>query len=428
MGAWGLRQGVALGVHDDLYARALVVDDGSTTIGIVALDFAGITKGILDAVRSRVEQLTGIPAKRLLVNSTHNHTTPAFLGEVPPALASYAGYVTDVIAGAVAEAAHRLEPARAGHGSGDLSGATVNRQYRERSIDTTVGVLRVDSRSDEPIARVVNWPCHNLCVGGQYRLWSADFTGVACRMLDRRFGGAVAIFLQGAGGDIHPFDWWFGNAKSKHLHTFADAEALGAKLAREAARRFDKVPTSATVKIGAVGSVVSMPRHRVGWTVDEAERLHRALVKRLGTYRGDTWPEGTTTAIAGERHPELYGNGSNEVRLARNQDGPPIPAEIQAFRIGDLTIMCNPGELFNELGSAIKEGVGGDAWVASYCNDYVGYVSTREPYDDIVSVPLDEIVDMKRYRRYYGTTTSPFDAGAGEKLVAAEVRLAKRLS
>jgi hypothetical protein len=200
------------------------------------------------------------------------------------------------------------------------------------------------------------------------------------------------------------------------------------KLAREAGRQFERVTTSARITLDAVASTVSMPRHRVAWTVEAAERLHRALVKRLGTYRGETWPDGTTTAIAGERHPELYGNGSNEVRLARNQGSPPIPAEIQAFRIGDLKIMCNPGELFNELGWAIKRGVGGDAWVASYCNDYVGYISTRKPYDDIASVPVDEIVDMKRYRRYYGTTTSPFDAGAGEKLVSAEVRLAKRLS
>lgn len=427
MGAWGLRQGVAQGVHDDLYARALVLDDGTTTIGIVALDVAGITKEVLAGIRRQTERLCGITADRLLVSSTHNHTTPAILNEVSPALAGYVLHLADVVAGVVAEAAHRMEPAKAGHGAGDLPGASINRQYRERPVDTSLGVLRVDTRSGRPIARVLTWACHNLCIGGSDRLWSADFTGVACRLLDQQSPGSVGIFLQGAGGDVHPFDWFFGNARSKHLHTYEDAESLGTMLAAEAMQQAERVAPSSSIKLASVADTVHMARHRVSWTVEQAERLNKGLVKKLGVYRGDTWPKGTTTAIAGERHPEIYGNGANELKLARNQDKPPIPAEIQAFRIGDLRIACNPGELFNELGSMIKDGAGGDIWVASYCNDYTGYISTRMSYRKIAQVPLNEIVDMKKYRRYYGTTTSPFAEGAGEDLVAAEIALVKRL-
>lgn len=427
MGAWGLRQGVAQAVHDDLYARALVLHDGTTTIGIVALDIVGISKEILAGIRRQTEQLCGITADRLLVSSTHNHTTPAIFTEIPPALAAYAVHLADVVAGVVAEAAHRMEPARAGHGAGDLSGVSINRQFRERPVDTAVGVLRVDSRSGRPIARVFTWACHNLCIGGSERLWSADFTGVACRLLDKQNPGSVSLFLQGAGGDIHPFDWWFGNTRSKHLHTFEDAESLGTMLAAETTKRTESIGTSSTIRLAAVADTVQMARHRVTWTVDQAERLNKSLVKQLGVYHGDTWPKGTTTTIAGERHPEIYGNGANELKLAMNQDKPPIPAEIQAFRIGDLRIACNPGELFNELGSMIKDSAGGDIWAASYCNDYTGYVSTRMPYRKIADVPLEEIVDMKKYRCYYGTTTSPFAEGAGEDLAAAEIALVRRL-
>ena len=92
----------------------------------------------------------------------------------------------------------------------------------------------------------------------------------------------------------------------------------------------------------------------------------------------------------------------------------------EAARIGDLLISAHPGELFNQLGLAIKEGHSGPRpWVASYCGEYIGYVSTRAPYREIENVPLGEIVDMSRFRRLYGTTTSPFSPDAGELLVDA---------
>ena len=167
---------------------------------------------------------------------------------------------------------------------------------------------------------------------------------------------------------------------------------------------------------------------RCSWTVAEADALHRRLVADLGPYRGDTWPKGTTTAIAALRFPQLYGSGANELRLAQDQVKPPVPAELQALRIGDLLISGSPGELYNELGQSLKQQVGpAHTWVASFCNDYVGYISTRKPHDEIAAVPVDEIVDQQRYRRYYGTTTSPFAPDAGERLVDAAARLVEGL-
>jgi hypothetical protein len=140
----------------------------------------------------------------------------------------------------------------------------------------------------------------------------------------------------------------------------------------------------------------------------------------MGRYVGEVWPAGTTTADAAIRHPEMYGNGRNELSLAERQGQPPAQVEVQALRIGDLLISAHPGEMFNELGLAIKEGHSGDRpWVASYCNEYIGYVSTRAPYSQIAGVPVSELVDMKRFRNFYGTTTSPFAPDAGEILVAA---------
>jgi hypothetical protein len=427
MGQWGLRQGRSRGVHRHLYARALALGDGATRLAIVTLDVVGISHDVLERIRARVLELTGIGRDNLLVSSTHNHTTPDQMRSVPPELVAYAGVLVDAVGGAVYEAICRLEPARLGHGSGRLDGWTVNRQYSANDVDTSVGVLRVDAADGRPVARVVNYACHGVCDGGQYLEWSGDMPGAMSAALEEWYPGSIGIYLQGAAGDIHPYDWWFGNWKSKHMHTHEDTEILGRTLAAEAARVAETTVTKRAARLSGASGAVALPRRQVPWSVEQAEKLHATLVATLGTYSGDTWPKGTTTAIAAMRFPMLYGNGANELRLAQDQGKARVNAELQALRIGDVVISGSPGELFDELGRQLKATAGSNVWVASFCNDYVGYISTRRPHDEIAAVPVDEIVDQDRYRRYYGTTTSPFAPEAGERLVDAAAGLLRKV-
>jgi len=77
-----------------------------------------------------------------------------------------------------------------------------------------------------------------------------------------------------------------------------------------------------------------------------------------------------------------------------------------------------------DLTGIAEETVGGiRIRAASYCNDYIGYISTRKPYEEVAEIPLKEIISQDRYRRFYGTTTSPFAPQAGEDLTAAAVEL-----
>jgi len=427
-GIWGLRQGRSTGVHRDLHARSLVIDNGATRLAIVSLEVTGLTMEIVRAIKDRVCRLTGIPADNILLNSTHNHTSPNVFVGVPEELALYATYLGELVSGCVAKAFHARVPASTGHDYGNLPGWTVNRQYPDRPVDTEVGVLTIETADGAPLAKLVNFACHGVCDGGQYLEWSGDFSGEMSAVMEAAERGVVALHLQGAAGDVHPFDWWFGNHESKHMHTHEDTARLGRALAGEALKVSAGTALRSVVTLDANVSAVTMPRHRVGWTVDAARALHEKLRAQFGTYRGDTWPEGTTTANAAERHPEQYGTGRNELTLATNQDHPAIQIQTRGFRVGDLLISASPGELFNEHGQAIKNGLtGGRPWVASYCDEYVGYISTRKPHEEIADVPLEQIVDMKRFRRYYGTTTSPFAPEAGEALVDGSIAALQKL-
>ena len=76
MGAWVLRRGLSRGVHDDMFARALALDDGATSAAVVSLDVAGISDEMTDMVRDLVCAQIPIPRAHILLNCSHTHTTP----------------------------------------------------------------------------------------------------------------------------------------------------------------------------------------------------------------------------------------------------------------------------------------------------------------------------------------------------------------
>jgi hypothetical protein len=428
MGNWGLRQGVAKGVHRDIHVRTVVFERDGLSIAVVSLEIAGLTNETVQAIKARIFQVAGIPTDNILLNFTHNHTSPDTITSLPPEWITWTTWLADQVAGCVFNAANAAVPARVGSGHGSFDGWTVNRQYPDRPVDTEVGVMRVDDDQGNAIARLVNFACHGVSDGGQYLEWSGDFAGEMSAEIESRTAGAVAIYIQGAAGDIHPFDWWFGNTASEHLHSHEDTGLLGRSLAEAALDVAADISPTTDAVLGVATAPVSLPRHQVNWSLESALENQATLTASLPKYSGETWLPGTTTANAAEHHPELYGSGRNEVNLAMNQSLPAVVMTVRGFRIGETTISAHAGELFNELGTEIKDAFPENRpWVASYCDDYIGYISTRQPHEEIKDIPVTEIVDMKKYRRYYGTTTSPYAPEAGEALVDTAIIVLKSL-
>ncbi|NQW20779.1 MAG: hypothetical protein HQ477_08690, partial [Chloroflexi bacterium] len=76
MGNWGLRQGIAKGIHRDIHARSVVFERSGIAIAIISLEIAGLTAETIQAIKARITQVTGIPTDNILLNFTHNHTSP----------------------------------------------------------------------------------------------------------------------------------------------------------------------------------------------------------------------------------------------------------------------------------------------------------------------------------------------------------------
>src|SRR5271156_5851399 len=75
---YGGRVGPNNGVHDDLAAQALVLDDGISKIAIAGVDLLAIGARIADDIRERVAAKTNISADSILICATHTHSAPAF--------------------------------------------------------------------------------------------------------------------------------------------------------------------------------------------------------------------------------------------------------------------------------------------------------------------------------------------------------------
>ena len=198
------------GILDRLYARAIVVDNGTTSAALITLDAGSIPDELWQTVSRRVEAGLGIPAKNVLLTATHSHSAPA--DPDPGAVLALAQKVFESVQAAKA----KLQPARMAYGTG-VSYINVNRdiidaktrRWRqgpnyEGPSDKTVAVVKFETLTGEPIAVYYNYAMHAVTVGVT-DLVSADAPGAASGYIEDSFDDKiVALWSTGAAGDQSP--------------------------------------------------------------------------------------------------------------------------------------------------------------------------------------------------------------------------------
>lgn len=232
LAGFGGRTEPARRVHDDLEARALVLDDGTTTLCLVVCDLLGMSGEYAHPVRDAVASELGVPREAVLTSCTHTHSGPsAMAGTEALGWPTPDGYLDTLVAGCVAAAKDAdLQDAAVSFVRAPLpDGLSHNR--RGLPYDPWFCAMDVRAPGGDRIGVLANLAVHPVSLGAGWLEVSCDWVRAFRETLESDAGGD-AIMLSGALGDVNPRGWDTYEGPGGDYDRTA---ALGADLARAVA-------------------------------------------------------------------------------------------------------------------------------------------------------------------------------------------------
>ena len=368
----------SVAVHDDLVATALVLFDGDTRVAIVTCDLLTFHLSTVASIRTRVYAETGIPERSVMLCGSHTHSGPiVYADDTWPKRREYLDDLANLIVGAVVRANDSLQRAAWGIGRGKAEIGANRRQHLANGhvvigenaagpIDRDLLVLRVDTigkagQATEPLAVLINYACHAVCLSGNSYVISADWPGVMRRTVESATG-ATAGFLQGACADINPLNG--------PQDTFDSAQRLGRAVAERVLDLYDDIPLQGEANLGVARQIVGLPLlgpvgrdgECVPPFVDLASQITSVSPSKVVAFLDRRFP---WAASIKERDGVWYAS-----------------AELQALALDDVVLVSLAAEPFVEIGLQIKaRSVAAITFVAAYANGCVGYVPMPLAYD-----------------------------------------------
>jgi hypothetical protein len=394
----------ATGVHDRLHARALVAEgaDG-TAVALVVADLIQIDARLQGLIAEQVETRIGIPRERLQLAGTHTHSGPRLL---EPSDAERT--IGLAIAGAAAQAWADRRDAVAAVGIGRVEGIGANRRPNGGPVDDRVTVTRFDDLAGRPIATHVNYGCHPTTLGPNNLLYSADYPGVLCRLVDDVVGG-VTIFSTGPQGDVNPGGYSPEGSMVGVVvpwRTFESAERYGRILADcvlDVRRALVPRPSD---RAWGDSRIVELRRKRLPAAAVARSAATTARASERAVREADLTADASYHAVVAAAYAELIADQAADPE----RDGP-VRVRASALALGPLLHVGIGGELFVALGQRIRAALGdGTTCVAALCDGTVGYIPTAATFAE----------------GGYEPNASVLQPGEGERLVEEVVALAGR--
>jgi hypothetical protein len=403
MDGYGARKSGSTGVHDDLLAHALVLDDGRRRAAVVTCDVLFVDAPTVGAVRRAAQERWDIPPERVLVCATHTHQGPKGLtGFRSAADTELLAVLARQIVGAVDVAVRDLAPARLMAGTGHVDSVSLNRRFEDRRVDTALHVLRVEGEDGALRAALLSYACHPTVLSHENLLLSQDWPGYACRAVKALWGDVPVLFANGACGDVNPV---------KIGETFEDARRAGTIVGAEASRLLGELAAHGKRQIvHNTRRGEHTPKPPAGGVLLEA-RLAGAIAPVTLPIKEYPSDEAYAHALAPLRA-QLEAIARDEANLGRRRElapavsalrtesatapwgryarqahGGEYPTEVQYLQIGDgagsAAIITAPGELATEIGFELAAlSPAPETFVIGYANDGVGYLMPDEVHDE----------------------------------------------
>lgn len=386
MAGFDARQGVATKVHDDLHARALLLDDGAAKIALISVEVIGFNGSFADEMRAQVERRTGIPARNVILAATHTHCGPVtfthFFNQGQTLDETYMRQLSAGILESVDKAFASRRKGRIRSGLIRADGIAVNRRTADgKPVDSYAGVLMAEELDGKPIALSVSFSCHPTTLGPNTLEITADFPYYAIKRLREALGQHVdVLFFNGAEGNVsigHKSDLSAVGVIAP-FRTFEKAEELGLRLADATLAGLAGLTLQAGC-LAALSHTVSLPLK----SFEPVSEMRSRRIQALEQIRDLEAREPGTTALLRAKQQGLFARMEEYYAVLREQTPGPEPkaltAELSAVRIGETALLTFPGEFFVEILLEIrKRSPFPVTMFAGLANDYIGYVPTAD--------------------------------------------------
>lgn len=404
------------GIHDSLYAKALVAEDKrGEKVAVLSIDICMLPKDVVDFMREYIASNSNIRAENVMIMATHTHSGPK------PDL-NNPGSKEFLIraAGAVLTANGRLLPTRISAGRSQESRISHNRRLRAKdgtthmcweklepgyiiepwgSIDPDVITLTFEQEGKET-GVLVNFGCHATTLTGNNWLYSADYPGYLAESIKRVNGkDYISMFCNGCCGNVTQVDYRIG-----FPDTFQECQRIGYILGVSAMEAMqNSVPLEGNI-VAASREMVPLDRINIS---DERLEWAKKLMKIVEK-------EGMPP-IQADGMPDAY-YAKSWIEMREKQDIIDS-AEVMVIRIGDLAFVGLPGEIFNEFGIDIKaKSPCRNTIVAGNTNDKRAYFPTKVSF---TQGPEGFTPYITGYETTPGSTL--YEIGSGEKLAESAI-------
>lgn len=401
------------GVHDDLYAKAIVLEKDGAKAGMVALDIVNIPRGIVDAAREIITKDGSLRGANVMVSATHTHTGPEMGGrlkgvdpQTEKLAREYLSSLPGLIAESIAKADADLQPVRVRMALAHENSVSFIRRYYMKdgsvgwnpgkrnpnivrptgAIDPALPIVLFETPSGEPLALYLNFACHLDTVGGLQ--FSADYPyTIAKEMADVLGPKVLTIFTIGTAGNINHIDV----TSSVPQKGPAEAARIGTILAGDVLKAMRRLSEVEPGPLRVSSEMVKLP---------------------LAPYNpADVSKAREVVAAYGKPNsrPFLEQVHAFKVLELEERRGMPIEVEVQAITMGDqLAWVGLPGEIFVEHGMAIKAASPfPQTIIAELANASIGYVPDRKAYP----------------QGAYEVVSARVGPGSGEMMVESATRL-----
>lgn len=356
------------GVHDDVTATALVLDDGTTRVALVAADLLTVCETTVDRVRAR-----SAPTE-VVICCSHTHSGP--IGHADERShrrdREYVAHLVERICDAVEEAGRHLTDATLEWSEGTCDLGVNRRETTPTGVeigenpdgpcDRSVGVLGVLDPDGGRIATVVGHACHGTVLGPRNLLVSADWIGPMRARLEAELGGSV-LFVQGAGANVNPRVSWDVPEPFAQLREAGEQVADAAlEAVRAGARPLEGAPVAIT------RSEVWLPLQAEATTREPPARAHIEPLLAMAGLPKVAAPLGGP--LLRRRYPWRSTVAARDGRWA-------VPMRHSVVRVGDVALVAYGAETFTEIGLAAKAASPATATLfASVADGCTSYLAT----------------------------------------------------